>query len=134
MIFCVEKMLDEFYLFYFFLSSFGYMWICPPATFFTTCHLFLEKCFLTCFKGDTKNVLTGSADNSCRLWDCETGWQCIIIENTHIVLFFCAFFMHGNNKATKGYNFYIYVYIYVCVFKNHAKPLVFYFFSLQIVF
>lgn len=23
--------------------------------------------------GDTKNVLTGSADNSCRLWDCETG-------------------------------------------------------------
>uniref|UniRef100_A0A3Q3XLM5 Serine-threonine kinase receptor-associated protein n=1 Tax=Mola mola TaxID=94237 RepID=A0A3Q3XLM5_MOLML len=22
---------------------------------------------------DTKNVLTGSADNSCRLWDCETG-------------------------------------------------------------
>lgn len=23
--------------------------------------------------GDTKSVLTGSADNSCRLWDCETG-------------------------------------------------------------
>lgn len=23
--------------------------------------------------GDTKHVLTGSADNSCRLWDCETG-------------------------------------------------------------
>lgn len=29
---------------------------------------------LTCLlSGDTKNVLTGSADNSCRLWDCETG-------------------------------------------------------------
>lgn len=28
--------------------------------------------------GDTKNVLTGSADNSCRLWDCETGrYKCI---------------------------------------------------------
>ena len=28
---------------------------------------------LTLLSGDTKNVLTGSADNSCRLWDCETG-------------------------------------------------------------
>uniref|UniRef100_A0A7I2YQX4 Serine-threonine kinase receptor-associated protein n=2 Tax=Homo sapiens TaxID=9606 RepID=A0A7I2YQX4_HUMAN len=24
---------------------------------------------------DTKHVLTGSADNSCRLWDCETVWR-----------------------------------------------------------
>lgn len=23
--------------------------------------------------GDTKHVLTGSADNTCRLWDCQTG-------------------------------------------------------------
>lgn len=29
--------------------------------------------FFNTHSGDTKNVLTGSADNSCRLWDCETG-------------------------------------------------------------
>ncbi len=58
-----------------------------PALFFTTNHLFLEKFFLTCFEGDTKNVLTGSADNSCRLWDCETGWQFSTISITHIPLF-----------------------------------------------
>ena len=28
---------------------------------------------LTSFKGDTTKVLTGSADNTCKIWDCETG-------------------------------------------------------------
>lgn len=43
--------------------------------------------------GDTKNVLTGSADNSCRLWDCETG------RYHHAALlcltfFICSFIQH----------------------------------------
>ena len=36
--------------------------------------------------GDTKNVLTGSADNSCRLWDCETG-RCHRAALLHLTFF-----------------------------------------------
>lgn len=43
---------------------------CLPC--YKTC-LFLCWDSLTALSGDTRHVLTGSADNSCRLWDCETG-------------------------------------------------------------
>ncbi|XP_051892648.1 eukaryotic translation initiation factor 3 subunit I [Pristis pectinata] len=34
---------------------------------------------------DTKQVLTGSADNSCRLWDCETGKQLALFKTSSAV-------------------------------------------------
>ncbi|XP_042369783.1 eukaryotic translation initiation factor 3 subunit I-like [Plectropomus leopardus] len=44
---------------------------------------------------DTKNVLTGSADNSCRLWDCETGKQLALL-NTNSAVRTCGFDFSGN--------------------------------------
>uniref|UniRef100_A0A673LAN3 Eukaryotic translation initiation factor 3 subunit I n=1 Tax=Sinocyclocheilus rhinocerous TaxID=307959 RepID=A0A673LAN3_9TELE len=44
---------------------------------------------------DTKNVLTGSADNSCRLWDCETGKQLALLETSSAVRT-CGFDFSGN--------------------------------------
>ncbi|KAG7265354.1 hypothetical protein CRUP_027079 [Coryphaenoides rupestris] len=44
---------------------------------------------------DTKNVLTGSADNSCRLWDCETGKQMALLETSSAVRT-CGFDFSGN--------------------------------------
>uniref|UniRef100_A0A8C1EIM4 Eukaryotic translation initiation factor 3 subunit I n=1 Tax=Cyprinus carpio carpio TaxID=630221 RepID=A0A8C1EIM4_CYPCA len=44
---------------------------------------------------DTKNVLTGSADNSCRLWDCETGKQLALVE-TNSAVRTCGFDFSGN--------------------------------------
>ncbi|XP_070294930.1 eukaryotic translation initiation factor 3 subunit I [Salvelinus sp. IW2-2015] len=44
---------------------------------------------------DTKNVLTGSADNSCRLWDCETGKQLAML-NTSSAVRTCGFDFSGN--------------------------------------
>lgn len=48
---------------------------------------------LTVITGDTKHVLTGSADNSCRLWDCETGKMEIdwtSADNLTCLLFSCS--------------------------------------------
>uniref|UniRef100_A0A3P8VP74 Serine-threonine kinase receptor-associated protein n=1 Tax=Cynoglossus semilaevis TaxID=244447 RepID=A0A3P8VP74_CYNSE len=47
------------------------------------------------FSGDTKNVLTGSADNSCRLWDCETGKQLALLH-TNSAVRTCGFDFSGN--------------------------------------
>ncbi|KAG7245214.1 hypothetical protein INR49_023780 [Caranx melampygus] len=44
---------------------------------------------------DTKNVLTGSADNSCRLWDCETGKQLALLH-TNSAVRTCGFDFSGN--------------------------------------
>uniref|UniRef100_A0A3B4BE08 Eukaryotic translation initiation factor 3 subunit I n=1 Tax=Periophthalmus magnuspinnatus TaxID=409849 RepID=A0A3B4BE08_9GOBI len=44
---------------------------------------------------DTKSVLTGSADNSCRLWDCETGKQMALL-NTNSAVRTCGFDFSGN--------------------------------------
>ncbi|KAK5884010.1 eukaryotic translation initiation factor 3 subunit I [Gymnodraco acuticeps] len=44
---------------------------------------------------DTKNVLTGSADNSCRLWDCQTGKQLALLE-TNSAVRTCGFDYSGN--------------------------------------
>nr|XP_015203936.1 PREDICTED: eukaryotic translation initiation factor 3 subunit I [Lepisosteus oculatus] len=44
---------------------------------------------------DTKNVLTGSADNSCRLWDCETGKQLAFLKTSSAVRT-CGFDFSGN--------------------------------------
>uniref|UniRef100_A0AAQ6ILM1 Eukaryotic translation initiation factor 3 subunit I n=1 Tax=Anabas testudineus TaxID=64144 RepID=A0AAQ6ILM1_ANATE len=44
---------------------------------------------------DTKHVLTGSADNSCRLWDCETGKQLALL-NTNSAVRTCGFDFSGN--------------------------------------
>uniref|UniRef100_A0A8C6QQ39 Eukaryotic translation initiation factor 3 subunit I n=1 Tax=Nannospalax galili TaxID=1026970 RepID=A0A8C6QQ39_NANGA len=45
--------------------------------------------------GDTKHVLTGSADNSCRLWDCETGKQLALLK-TNSAVRTCGFDFGGN--------------------------------------
>uniref|UniRef100_A0A8P0ND02 Eukaryotic translation initiation factor 3 subunit I n=8 Tax=Carnivora TaxID=33554 RepID=A0A8P0ND02_CANLF len=44
---------------------------------------------------DTKHVLTGSADNSCRLWDCETGKQLALLK-TNSAVRTCGFDFGGN--------------------------------------
>uniref|UniRef100_A0AAQ4RD03 Serine-threonine kinase receptor-associated protein n=1 Tax=Gasterosteus aculeatus aculeatus TaxID=481459 RepID=A0AAQ4RD03_GASAC len=44
---------------------------------------------------DTKNVLTGSADNSCRLWDCQTGKQLALLD-TNSAVRTCGFDFSGN--------------------------------------
>uniref|UniRef100_A0A8C1XTM2 Serine-threonine kinase receptor-associated protein n=1 Tax=Cyprinus carpio TaxID=7962 RepID=A0A8C1XTM2_CYPCA len=44
---------------------------------------------------DTKNVLTGSADNSCRLWNCETGKQLALLK-TNSAVRICGFDSSGN--------------------------------------
>uniref|UniRef100_A0A3B4BAN0 Eukaryotic translation initiation factor 3 subunit I n=1 Tax=Periophthalmus magnuspinnatus TaxID=409849 RepID=A0A3B4BAN0_9GOBI len=43
---------------------------------------------------DTKSVLTGSADNSCRLWDCETKQMALL--NTNSAVRTCGFDFSGN--------------------------------------
>uniref|UniRef100_A0AAZ3P6D8 Serine-threonine kinase receptor-associated protein n=1 Tax=Oncorhynchus tshawytscha TaxID=74940 RepID=A0AAZ3P6D8_ONCTS len=48
---------------------------------------------LTVLSGDTKNVLTGSADICCRLWDCETGTSML---NTSLAVRTCGFDFSGN--------------------------------------
>ncbi|KAJ6654309.1 hypothetical protein lerEdw1_007231 [Lerista edwardsae] len=45
--------------------------------------------------GDTRHVLTGSADNSCRLWDCETGKQLALVK-TNSAVRTCGFDFGGN--------------------------------------
>lgn len=35
--------------------------------------------YLNTTAGDTTKVLTGAADNTCKLWDCETGNVVVII-------------------------------------------------------
>lgn len=39
-------------------------------------------CVLDMYSGDTTRVLTGSADNTCKLWDTETGTveQLVVIK------------------------------------------------------
>ncbi|NXB74100.1 EIF3I factor, partial [Donacobius atricapilla] len=44
---------------------------------------------------DTRHVLTGSADNSCRLWDCETGKQLALVKTSSAVRT-CGFDFGGN--------------------------------------
>ncbi|KAG8143004.1 hypothetical protein E2320_000304, partial [Naja naja] len=44
---------------------------------------------------DTRHVLTGSADNSCRLWDCETGKQLALVK-TNSAVRTCGFDFGGN--------------------------------------
>ncbi|XP_032837123.1 eukaryotic translation initiation factor 3 subunit I [Petromyzon marinus] len=44
---------------------------------------------------DTKNVLTGAADNTCRLWDCKTGKQISLFETKSAVRT-CGFDFSGN--------------------------------------
>ncbi|MGH0182178.1 UNVERIFIED_CONTAM: hypothetical protein FKN15_008768 [Acipenser sinensis] len=44
---------------------------------------------------DTKHVLTGSADNSCRLWDCQTGKQLALLKTSSAVRT-CGFDFSGN--------------------------------------
>uniref|UniRef100_A0A8C6QI28 Serine-threonine kinase receptor-associated protein n=1 Tax=Nannospalax galili TaxID=1026970 RepID=A0A8C6QI28_NANGA len=44
---------------------------------------------------DTKYVLTGSADNSCRLWDCETGKQVALLK-TNSAVQTCGFDFGGH--------------------------------------
>uniref|UniRef100_A0A3B3SKA7 Serine-threonine kinase receptor-associated protein n=1 Tax=Paramormyrops kingsleyae TaxID=1676925 RepID=A0A3B3SKA7_9TELE len=44
---------------------------------------------------DTKHVLTGSADNTCRLWDCQTGRQLALLKTSSAVRT-CGFDFSGN--------------------------------------
>ncbi|XP_059805131.1 eukaryotic translation initiation factor 3 subunit I [Hypanus sabinus] len=60
---------------------------------------------------DTKQVLTGSADNSCRLWDCETGKQLALFKTSSAVRtggfdFSGNIIMFSTDKQM-GYNCYV---------------------------
>ncbi|XP_043938455.1 eukaryotic translation initiation factor 3 subunit I [Protopterus annectens] len=60
---------------------------------------------------DTRNVLTGSADNTCRLWDCETGKQLAVVETSSAVRT-CGFDFSGNiimfsTDKQMGYHCYV---------------------------
>uniref|UniRef100_A0A8C1KVW3 Serine-threonine kinase receptor-associated protein n=1 Tax=Cyprinus carpio TaxID=7962 RepID=A0A8C1KVW3_CYPCA len=48
-----------------------------------------------CILSKRSNVLTGSADNSCRLWDCETGKQLALLK-TNSAVRMCGFDSSGN--------------------------------------
>uniref|UniRef100_A0A8C2BSG3 Serine-threonine kinase receptor-associated protein n=1 Tax=Cyprinus carpio TaxID=7962 RepID=A0A8C2BSG3_CYPCA len=48
-----------------------------------------------CILSKRSNVLTGSADNSCRLWDCETGKQLALLK-TNSAVRMCGFDFSGN--------------------------------------
>ena len=60
----------------------------------------LGDCFLDLLtiKGDSTRVLTGSADNTCRLWDCETGRQIAVFE-TKTAVRSCGF----NSSGQQGF-------------------------------
>ncbi|EDL24443.1 mCG4532, partial [Mus musculus] len=45
---------------------------------------------------DTKHVLTGSADNNCCLWDCETGKQLSLLK-TNSAVRTCGFDFGGQH-------------------------------------